>query len=497
LLSLAAGQAFAQTPPAEQPATPATPATPTTPAPVPPASTEPAPAPAPLPVAQPLAAEPAPLQFRIGSAYITPIGFMDFTGVFRTKDVGSGIGTGFAGIPYNYAYGNKLSETRLSMQNSRVGFRVDAPVEGAHVIGYMEADFLGNNAGNVAVSTNSNTLRSRLYWVDVRKGALELLAGQSWSLITPGRSGISPLPSDVFFTQDIDVNYQPGLVWARNPELRLTYHPSKTFAMAIALDNPEQYIGGTNGSTAITLPAGFLSTLAGTQLDNGTTTLGVPNLVPDVIVKVAADPSSQVHVELGGIERQFKVWDPNPTVDTTFSATGLGGFFNFGLEPVRGLRLLSNNFYGSGAGRYIYGQAPDLIVNVDGSITPVTTWSTVDGFELALGRTSLYGYYSYLKVDQTESDSTAGVACTSAATCVGYGYPGASSGQNKWIQEGTLGFIETFWKNPKVGALSLMGQYSYLARAPWSLPVNGSADAHTSMVFLNLRYSLPGESPKM
>ena len=30
------------------------------------------------------------------------------------------------------------------MQNSRLGFRVDALVKGAHVIGYMEADFLGN-----------------------------------------------------------------------------------------------------------------------------------------------------------------------------------------------------------------------------------------------------------------------------------------------------------------------------------------------------------------
>ena len=444
-----------------------------------------------------MAEESAPLQFRIGNAYITPIGFMDFTGVWRSKDVGSGIGTNFGSIPYNYVYGNKLSETRLSMQNSRVGFRVDAPVEGSHVIGYMEADFLGNNATNVAVSTNSNTLRSRLYWVDVRKGMWELMAGQSWSLITPGRTGISPLPQDIFYTQDVDVNYQAGLVWARLPELRLTVHPSKTLAIAVALDNPEQYIGGVNGAGTVTLPGGGLGTLAGTQLNNGTSTLGVPNLVPDVIAKIAIDPVKQVHIEVGGVERQFEVWNPNPTVNSTFSATGIGGFVNGGLEPIKGLRLIGNFFYGQGIGRYIFAQAPDLILNADGSITPVTAWSTVDGAELAAGRLSLYGYYSYIHVDSASTDAAAGVGCVSAATCAGYGYDGSPSSQNKNLQEITVGFTETFWKNPKVGALSLMGQYSYLDRTPFVIPTNGSSNAHTNMVFLNLRYTLPGESPKM
>src|ERR1700716_1021202 len=85
----------------------------------------------------------SPLQLRIGSAYITPVGFMDFTGVFRSHDGQSGIGTNFAGIPYGNVFQNNLSEFRFSMQNSRIGFRVDAMVKGAHVIGYMESDYLG------------------------------------------------------------------------------------------------------------------------------------------------------------------------------------------------------------------------------------------------------------------------------------------------------------------------------------------------------------------
>src|SRR5258708_655708 len=102
--------------------------------------------------------------------------------------------------------------------------------KGAHVIGYMESDYLGTNPTNVGVSSNSNTLRSRLYWVDVQKDKWELLAGQTWSLITPGRMGISPLPGNFFFTRDIDVNYQAGLVSGRIPELRLVLCPTNKVA---------------------------------------------------------------------------------------------------------------------------------------------------------------------------------------------------------------------------------------------------------------------------
>ncbi len=171
---------------------------------------------------------------------------MDFTGVFRNHNAGGGIGSNSAAIPYEFPTAptvvngaplypvnllNHVNEARLSMQNSRLGLRIDALVKGAHVMGYVETDFLGNNAGNVAVSSNSNTLRSRVYFVDVTKSKWEFLAGQTWSLITPGRTGISPLPGNLFYSQDIDVNYQAGLVWGRIPELRFVFHPTSKAAI--------------------------------------------------------------------------------------------------------------------------------------------------------------------------------------------------------------------------------------------------------------------------
>lgn len=452
------------------------------------------PTPPPTPAQPPAPEETAPLQFKIGSAYFTPIGFMDFTGYWRSKNGGSGIGTNFGSIPYGVVPGNYLNETRLSMQNSRVGFRIDAPVHGAHVIGYMEADFLGNNPGNVAVSSNSNTLRSRLYWVDLRHHEWELLAGQTWSLITPSRAGISPIPSSLFITQNIDVNYQAGLVWGRMPELRGVYHPNKMVAAALALEGAEQYVGGSAGGGTITLPMA-LTALGGTQLNNGTSTFAVPNIAPDVIAKVAVDPSPKIHVEAGGVERQFKVW--NPTNDQTFSATGLGGFLNFNVELYEGLHLVSNNFWSSGGGRYIFGQAPDVVVLADGSLQTIKSGSTVSGLEYAHGPTAVAAYYGGIYIGHAEGPSSMAAPCMDAMTCVGYGYTGSPLGQNKTIQELTLDVNQTIWKDPKFGALNVMGQYSYLTRDPWSVAAGAATGTHVNMVFLNLRYTLPGAPPKM
>jgi len=214
--------------------------------------------------AQESLAQDAPLQLHVGSASITPVGFMDFTALFRSTNPGSGIGTNFGSIPYNTAVNGNNSEFRMSAQNSRIGLRVDAKVHGAYVLGYLESDFLGPLAGNGAVTSNSDPLRLRLYWVDVSKDKLELFAGQSWSMLTPNRKGLSALPSDLFYSQVIDTNYQNGLVWSRNPQFRFIVHPTRKIAMGVSLENAEQYIGGSGGGGLVTLPT-LLATPSTTQ----------------------------------------------------------------------------------------------------------------------------------------------------------------------------------------------------------------------------------------
>src|SRR6185437_8673564 len=121
----------------------------------------------------------------------------------------------------------------------------------------------------------------------------EFLGGQAWSLMTPGKNGISPIPGDIFYTQDVDVNYNVGLTWNRSDTFRFVYHPSSTFAMALGLENAEQYIGGSGGGGTITLPSNSnIAANYANQLDAAGNATSTPNLHPDIIGKMAWDPKT-------------------------------------------------------------------------------------------------------------------------------------------------------------------------------------------------------------
>ena len=473
----------------------------TTPVLAPPAPAAPAPALPPLP--QAAAATPAvtsPLQLKIGDAYIIPVGFMDMTSVTRSTNPGTGIGTNFGSIPYKGTQAGSLTETRLSPQNSRIGARIDAGFNGYKLIGYWESDFLGQLGappnGALAVSSNPYVFRLRLYWVDVTKDKFEFLAGQSWSLLTPNRRGISPLPGDLFYSQDIDVNYQAGLVWGRIPGFRGAYHFTPKAAFALALENSEPYVGGGNGGSAIVGPAAIYGTpnpvsgaVLGGQINNGQSVISAAALHPDIIAKLAFDPSPKFHVELAGVEITNKIANPASTPPfQTSSKAGGGGAVNLNFEVAKGVRLFTNNFWSAGAGRYIFGQAPDFMIRADGSLSLVRSGSTITGIEATAGKTLLYGYYGGVYIPKNMAYDANG------KTLIGYGSI-ASDGQNRSIQEITFGTNTTLAKDAKWGALNLMFQYSYVQRNHWVAAPTAFANAHVHMGFVNLRYTLPGAPP--
>lgn len=441
----------------------------------------------------------APAFIHLGNTCIVPVGFMDLTAVWRDKNAGSSIGSNFGSVPYNNTVNAKNSEFRFSPQNSRIGFRVDGDWKGTHFIGYNEFDFLGTGGGtNYTVTNGAFVPRLRLFWVDVRKGSVEFLAGQSWSMLTPGRKGISALPGDLFYSQVIDVNYMAGLTWTRQPGMRVILHPSKTFTAGLSFENPDQYIGGSAGGSGITLPTA-LAGLASTQLDNspniGTanTVLAVPTVHPDIIAKIALDPNSRFHFEVAGIERTFKIWNPltAPAAGAGKYSTTVGGGLQVGLnaEVAKGIRLISTNFFSDGGGRYLFGQAPDVVVRSDGSLSTVRANGTVDGVEATIKNWLLYAYYGGIYVGRDTALDANGT------TKIGYGYAGSPNSQNRAIQEVTFGFNQTIWKNPRYGAINMMGQYEYLTRDPWSVATGAPKATHDSTIYFNLRYSLPGGMP--
>ncbi len=465
----------------------------------------PTPAPTPVPFEPPAAAqkEPAqagatdatsPLQLKIGDAYITPVGFMDLTNTWRSTNAGSSLQTNFGSIPYNNGVPGRLSEDKLSAANSRIGFRVDALVKGWKALGYYEGDFVGgvaDQAYNTQVSSNSLLYRIRLYWIDMRKDKFEFLAGQSWSMMTPNRKQISALPADLFYSQVVDVNYMNGLTWGRVPGVRFLLHPSEKVTWGLSLENAAQYFGGSGGGGLPVLPAALATPIAGELDQNVSSGIKTPNVFPDIISKLAFDPISKVHFEIAGVTSTVKLF--TPLTNQYVSTTGAGGSVNANLELLPGLRLVTNNFWSDGEGRYLFGVVPDFIVRADGSPSLMHAGSTVSGFEWGHGNTQIYAYYGGIYAGRDTALDANG------KTLIGYGYTGSANSQNKTTQEATFGWTQTWWRDPKYGAFQTMFQYAYFFRDPWyaNLAAGAPRNTHEDAIWFNIRYLLPGQAPAL
>ncbi len=450
-----------------------------------PAPPEPRPAPQ---VGGDSAAQASPLQIRIGEAAVTPIGFMDLTNTWRSTNAGTSLQTNFGSIPYNNTLQGRLTENKWSAENSRIGFRVDAKVGGANVLGYFEGDFVGGSpANNTQVSSNSALFRIRQYYVDVRKGFWEVLAGQAWSMIVPNRKGMSPLPADLFYTHVVDVNYTNGLYWDRTPGIRFIGHPSKKVSFGIALENSTQYFGGSGGGGVPTLPDA-LSAIYNGEVDNSVTNdRATPNVHPDILAKFVIEPSPRFHFEVGGVESTVRTFNPN--TNRYFTKAGGALTLSINAELVRNLRVVTNNFWGDGAGRYLFGAVPNFIIRADGSPSLMHSASTVSGFEATVKNFSPYIYYGGVYAGRNTALDANG------KSWIGYGYPGSPNSQNRSIQEITAGWTQTLWRDAKYGALQYMAQYAYIFRNPWHVAPNAPKNAHETAIWFNLRYVLPGTAP--
>ena len=420
------------------------------------------------------AGDASPLAFHIGGADFTPSGFLDMSTVWRSADIGSGVATSFAGVPFSNTAAGRMAEFRSSAANSRLGLTVtENPTKTLAVTAYVEGDFYGNQPASLYVTSNSGTLRLRHFWVTLQHGNWEVLGGQTWTLMTPNRAGTSQVSSNVFVGLGEDSNYLTGLVWGRPGQIRVTYRPNTHWSLAASVENPEQFV-----TTSTTIPA-----FAATQVDNGSVST-TPNVRPDIVAKVAYDTKvagKGLHFEVAGVSRQFRV---SPAQGANFGAQGVGGSFDTVLEVAKNFRLIVTGFYSSGGGRYLVGLGPDLAIGPDGSISPVHSMAGIAGFEYAPNaKSQFYGYYGGTYFDKNYT-------VVSPGNYVGFGFPGSASA-NRQFQEPMFGYYYTFWKNPKYGALQVVTQYAYLTRAPWYVAAGTPTTAHANMVFGSLRFTLP------
>lgn len=442
--------------------------------------------------------EQGPLFFRLGSAKFTPGGWVDLAAYYRSTNLGSGLGTNFQSIPYNNTAQGALSEMRLTAQSSRISMKVDEAVGKVYAYGYLEADFNGYQPGNAYVSTNSNTLRMRVYYLNLARDKWELLGGQGWSLLTPTRKALSPFLADLFTTFHLDTSYQAGLIFARQAQLRLVYHFSPQIALGLSAENPEQFSG-----SAVTYPTLFSTSQTDANSSAGTSggATATPNMYPDFIAKATFDNRIHRlywHAGAAGLLTGIRIDTPSSVTKTHSmrdARTGGAIIGNINFELLKGLRLISLGYWSNGGGRYIGGMGPSFVVLQNGTKTQpfhaalIHSGSAIGGFEWdSSRRTTLAAYYSGVYFQRRYGIDP---SVSSPVTYIGYGYPGSANTHNRVITEATLASLTNLWQDPKRGALQLITQSSYASRSPWFVASGAPRSAHTYMQFMDLRYVFP------
>ena len=450
----------------------------------------------------------SPLSFRIGAAEFTPGGFVDFENIFRSTNTGNVTATNYWLIPFSNTVAGHLTEYRSTGQYSRFNIKTTTKFGKNDVTGYVEFDFNGNDAANVFVTSNPHTNRIRLYWLDLKRGKWEFLGGQTWGLQTPNRVGVSPNPADIFGTYGEDAQVHVGVNYTRAGEFRAAYHFNDKVVWAAAIQNPDQFVG--QGETLF--PFAFNAQL-GPQADAANQNT-VPNVMPDVHTKIAVDDKfgggRAIHFEAGGMMTTAKIAILPTFTNATFARhTKIGGGVYAGLNVElwkgsdnRNFAFVGSGMWGDGVGRYLIGMAPQFVVRpfIDAGggfdATPVNVHSGdgILGFEFRPHTKSQFGVYGAAMY--AERNAFCDITSPSVGTCggkpfVGFGGPNSPNAANRVVQEVTIDWQQTFWRNPQYGAVLLVTQASYVSRAPWFVPAGAPKNAHLGMGYLSLRYVLP------
>lgn len=441
-----------------------------------------------------IAAAPPPDKFRIKGLSITPGGFVEAAGIFRSRNIAADISSSFNAIPYDNVPAAHMQETRFSARQSRLSLLVEGdPYPQTHLAMYGEFDFqAGAQTANSNESNSFNPRIRHLYGtIDWDDWGLHLLAGQNWSLVTMNTKGITPrneLPPAV-----IDGQYVPGFVWARQPQLRLTKNFGKQLWLAASLENPQTtfFTVGT-GPGAGTLPSNATFTIPAGSGFASTNTLSL-NHVPDVVLKAAYEgPVGEIplHLEVFGLFRDFYVRQAGSNADA--QGGGFGGGAVVSVIP-KVLDLQVSGLIGYGVGRYGTAQLPDATLDPAGHVRPMhedmilagATWHATSDLDL------------YLFAGREESKGKAMTGPTGLA--FGYGNPAyvnlgcfvegppvVCNGNTREINQVTAGF----WHKPyqgDFGHIQWGAQYSYTRREAFD-GVGGAPTADAHMVFTSFRY---------
>ena len=438
--------------------------------------------------------------FNAGPIKVTLGGFTELAGIYRAHNEQADVGSSFYKIPFPGTAANFQNtpgasgganaqqyyepEFRESARQSRFALLAQYGDGVNKLEYYMETDFLSAGTTSNSNETNSYTLRMRHFYADWQRDDWYLLAGQTWSLVTPFSHGLDLRKQ--YTPLGIDAQYVVGFNWARQAGLRVVKSLGKVAAVGFALEEPQTagVLGGGCGGAVVTGCAGN-----GSGLLNPSTTYS-SDIAPDVVLKFALDPGFG-HYELYSLTR-FLHDRGSGTVDTTQRnhttvAESLGGSLLIPLLPGV-LDFKANGLIGRGNGRYGSGQLNDAVVDpADGALSATREQQVMLGLEAhATNRLDLYVYAGMENQKSAHGDGgTDNSGCeTNPGTATGAGACSFNIGNERMVTFGG------WWKAYRgtLGSVQVGAQGSYLVNHTLTAANGTVGRTEDPMAFVSLRY---------
>ncbi len=427
----------------------------------------------------------------VGGIRIKPGGFIEAAGIWRSRDELADVGdVPFSQIPFKDVATSHESEVRESARQSRISLLATGDVDNAtRLTAFYETDFLSSGVTSNSNESNSYTLRLRHAYatLDQTDWGFHALAGQSWSLLTQFRSGLTPRQENIPLT--IDAQYVAGFNWTRQPQYRMWYNVAPGITTGLSVEMPQSTF------TADATPAGVVVNAAG---NNGGLLNNQANFsedfAPDIILKTAFDPGFG-HFEVFGLAR-FMRDSVNGTQDTTVAGGG-GASMLLPLIPKK-LELSANFLGGPGIGRYGTSGLSDATLAPSGRISPVTEFDLMVGL---VGHpnpgTDLYLYAGAEKAVQdafsgkfgygnsTVNNTTCNTNTSAIVNGQGNGIA-TCQGDTKLVFEITPGFWTDVYRG-SFGAFRIGAEYEFIRRETFA-GIGGAPYANDNVFMTSVRY---------